>query len=111
LIDRDFCVFRWSINSPRWVDQYRRGGFIHQQSAATKSPNKNLPAPQANNRPPSSYQTKKTIHGSNDSGIDNFDRSEYPDRLPSFNGIDVRWLTGEVGGFLLIDFVDMKDFG
>jgi hypothetical protein len=28
-----------------------------------------------------------------------------------FNGIDVRWLTGGVGGFLLIDFVDMKDFG
>jgi hypothetical protein len=27
------------------------------------------------------------------------------------SGIDVRWLTGEVGGFLLIDFVGVGDFG
>ncbi len=74
----------------------RRGGFIQNPSTATKSPNKNPPTPPANNRPLHRGLIEVAV-AKNNSGIVDIDRL-------LFNGIDARWLTGGVGGFLFVTF-------
>jgi hypothetical protein len=98
-------VDRSSINVDK--PEIRRGGFIHEQSAAKKSSNKNPPSPPANNSPSTLHPT---VHKFRELLLTRsigllMSIFIFDDRSAFFNMIGARWLTGGVGGFLFDDFV------